>query len=156
MKILAKSVRKILFKIPFYQSLYISEDIEKLEEDGKLEEARKLRGKWLHNIPLKYSGPLWCSEGEDLLHQRKKYAEALVAFEKAMQSKFTPALNPLRIFTGASVAAVMTTNLEKAKQYYSEAQDWYQKLKSGKKLDSYLSHFDETFIWLSENINKNQ
>ncbi len=124
-----------------------------MEGRGKVDEARKLRSKWLEKLSLKYSGSLWCSEGEDLLHEQQKYPEALSAFEKAMLSKFNPALNPLKIYIGASVAAVMATNLEKAEKYYLEAQDWYTKLKKGNKLDTYLAGFDDTFRWLEENIN---
>lgn len=155
-KLISKITREIFFKIPIYKSLYIARNIEHLEKSGRLEDARELRQKWLKKLPIKYSGALWCSEGEDLLHEKQNYSEALIAFEKAMQTKFTPDLNPLRIYSGASVATVMNANLEKAKEYYAEARNWHSTLKKGNNLNNYLSSFDETFTWLKYNIHNNK
>jgi tetratricopeptide (TPR) repeat protein len=152
MRTLRLLLRKILYKITFFYPSLLSEDIVRLENQGKIDAARKLRKSSLQNLSLKYAGPLWTSEGEDLLYVEKNYKEALSAFQNAIKSNFTPSINPLRIYCGASTAAVMISDFKLAEKYYDEALEWYDKLKEGNNLDSYLSKFDDTLIWLKNEI----
>jgi hypothetical protein len=102
--------------------------IRRLEEERRWAEARALRATALKEADATRAAPLWRSEGEDLLHNRKEYAAALEAFRRAEQAvRLSPALSgvsaPDRILAGAAQAALLAGDLEAARAYTAKLTD---------------------------------
>ncbi len=76
---------KLFYRIPFVQVMNVSFEIEKLESQKKYDEARSLRQTWLAKNRYSQSEILLCSEGKDLLYNKKEYARALEIFERVIK-----------------------------------------------------------------------
>lgn len=147
-------LRQLILLIPQVRASDIDLKIRKMESNGKLEEARSLRKKWLCKLSPSYRGPLWCSEGADLLYNKKNYEGALTAFEKSIAVKYVPSSDPLLMYYGASCAALKSGNQEKAQKYFQEGLTWYNHFKSGNKFADYISRYEETHMWLQNNLSQ--
>jgi hypothetical protein len=126
MRGLAQSLLRFLELLPWIgQSVRVVNRlhvIRRLEEERRWPEARALRASLLREVAFARSAPLWRSEGEDLLHNRKNYPAALEAFataERAMHQ--SPALfgvaAPDRIYAGAAQAALLAGEFTRARLY---------------------------------------
>lgn len=94
--------------------------IRRLEGERRWAEARALRTAALQETDPSRSAPLWRSEGEDLLHNRRDYPAALEAFRKAERalgrsSALLGVSAPDRIYAGAAQAALLAGDLEAAR-----------------------------------------
>jgi len=127
---------KLFQKIPFVQVLRVSFEIEKLERQQMYAEARKLRHKWLAKKRYSNSEILLCSEGKDLLYNKKEYERAFQLFENVIE--IDPYYNPIELYYGASCAALLTGDFQKAKEYYLKLQEWWDKFEKDPKLKNHL------------------
>jgi hypothetical protein len=96
--------------------------IRRLEEAKQWGEARALRRATLDEVAFSRSGPLWRSEGEDRLYNKREYAAALEAFqtaEKAMglSSALYGVTAPDRVYAGAAQAALLAGQIATAQAY---------------------------------------
>jgi hypothetical protein len=96
--------------------------IRRLEETKRWGEARALRQAALAEVSFSRSGPLWRSEGEDRLYNRRQYAAALEAFQTAEKAMgLSPALYgvtaPDRVYAGAAQAALLAGQIATAQAY---------------------------------------
>lgn len=96
--------------------------IRRLEDSRQWAEARTLRSAALKETDSARAAPLWRSEGEDLLHNRRDYPAALEAFRQAERalgrsSALFGVTAPDRIYAGAAQAAFLAGDLEAARAY---------------------------------------
>jgi hypothetical protein len=96
--------------------------IRRLEEAKQWGEARALRQATLDEVAFSRSGPLWRSEGEDRLYNRREYAAALEAFQTAEKAMgLSPTLYgvaaPDRVYAGAAQAALLAGQIATAQVY---------------------------------------
>ncbi len=150
-----KPVTYLIFSIPSLKAIRIYYDINKLEKTEKYKEAENMRTKGLKTLPFRHTGPLWFSEGNDLLYRKKKYKKALEAFENAIETEVNPVADPVQIYCGASTAALLIGNHKKAKKYYDKILTQIDIYKSNPKVKSYFETYYENhegIRWLEQNI----
>jgi hypothetical protein len=102
--------------------------IRRLEEERRWGDARTVRCAALQEVAFARSAPLWRSEGEDLLQNRREPRAALEAFQKAEQAMgLSPALfgvtAPDRVYAGAACAALAMGQIETARAYRGKLAD---------------------------------
>ncbi len=94
---------------------------------------------------------LLCSEGKDLLYNKKEYERALQLFENAIESD--PCYNPIELYYGASCAAVFTGDFPKAREYFLKLQEWWDKYEEDPKLKYHiLKRYASCKKWLENAI----
>ncbi len=142
----------LFYRVPFIQVMNVSFEIEKLEGQKKYDEARLLRHTWLAKYQHSQSEILLCSEGKDLLYNKKEYSKALQTFEKVIT--IDPCYNPIEVYYGASCAALFTKDHQKAKKYYVTFKEWWDKFKNDPKLKDYMNRYSGCKNWLENNIDK--
>ena len=86
-------ITKLVYRIPFVKILNVVFEIEKLERQNRINEARRLRHSWLKNPKYSYSAELLFSEANDLLFNLEDYSNALKTYEMAI--KINPNYNPI-------------------------------------------------------------
>ena len=132
MRTMARSLLKTLEWLPgIGQSLRVvnlMHTIRRLEEERNWEDARGLRSAALQQATASRSAPLWRSEGEDLLYNRRNPAAALAAFQSAEKAlNLSPALYgvaaPDRIYAGAAQAALAMGKIETGRAYFQKFSD---------------------------------
>lgn len=132
MRALAQSLLKMLELLPgigqSVRVVNVMHAIRRREEERKWAEARALRSAALKQVAAARSAPLWRSEGEDLLNNRRDPAAALVAFQRAekalgLSSSLYGVSAPDRIFAGAAQAALALGNVEEARAYLRKFSD---------------------------------
>jgi tetratricopeptide (TPR) repeat protein len=127
MKAITQSLLKVLELLPgIGQSLRVinmMHAIRRREEERKWAEARALRSAALKQVAAGRSAPLWRSEGEDLLYNRRDPAGALAAFQHAehalvLSSSLYGVAAPDRIFAGAAQAALALGKRDEALAHF--------------------------------------
>ncbi len=146
-----------IFQLPVLKPISIKSQIDKLERIGEIEKARILRKDWLKKLPHKYTAALWRSEGDDLLYKQEKYEESLAAYKNSMSAlELSPSnvgvTDPLRLYFGAAVSAVMVGEIDNAEKYLNEFLPIYNSFIQDKKVKEYASNFTSGLQWLRENI----
>lgn len=142
---------KLFNRIPFVRVMKAHFEIEKLERQNKYDDARALRHSWMAKSRYSQSEILLCSEGKDLLFNKREFAKALQTFEKVM--KMNPDYNPIELYYGASCAAMFTGNSQKAKKYYSKFSEWWKKFEKDSELkDFILERYSGCKAWLEKNL----
>ncbi len=123
---LLRSLFRVLGRAPlvgvYVRVIGADNAIRRLERGGKEAEARRLRAEALRWAPAKAAGPLWRSEGQDLLYRRKDYEGALAAFEKAIEgldgsAALVGVTRPDLVYAGAAQAALMAGQCGRASTY---------------------------------------
>ena len=144
-------IYKLFCQIPAVKVMNVSSEIEKLEQQKKFNEARILRHSWLKKPKFSQSEELWCSEGKDLLFNKKEYSNALETYEKAI--KLNPSYDPIEMYYGASAAAIHTGDNKKAEKYYSIFIDWWNKFSNDPELKKFIFYtYSDNKKWLENNI----
>jgi len=128
-----------------------------LESAGALEEARRRRSLALNSTDIARAGPLWRSEGEDLLHNKKDYRGALAAFQNAIKGlEATPALygatRPDLVYAGAAQAALQAGERTIARSYTESFEKAVTHLAKNKSLNLQLQ--EKTLKWLRQELAK--
>jgi tetratricopeptide (TPR) repeat protein len=139
------------------KSVELMHQIDNLEKNNQLEEARRFRKKAILKTPFKYRAPLLKSEGEDQLYRICNYKEALRNFEEAIDAlQQCPALfgasSPDRIYAGAAIASIYTQQKEKAEKYYSEFSEIVEEFENSSISASSFKWHIETKAWLESQI----
>jgi tetratricopeptide (TPR) repeat protein len=146
-----------LSRLPLFKAIAIKSKIDKFERMHEFEKARKYRKIWLEKLPLEYTAPLWRSEGNDLLFKQDKYEESLVAYRNSIRAlELSPSsvgiTDPLRLYFGAAVSALMVGELDNAEKYLNEFLSYYNSFARNKKAQKYAAKFTSGLQWLRENI----
>ena len=142
---------KLIFRIPFMQLTKVMFEIDGLVHQEKYDEARSVREKWLQNPKFSQSEELLCSKGNDLFFNKKDYPQALQIFEKTI--KINPNYNPIELYYGASSAAMLIGDLERAKKYYHTFMVWWNKFTNDPKLKIFIqNNYSEYKKYLENNI----
>jgi tetratricopeptide (TPR) repeat protein len=142
---------KLLFRIPFMQLTKVMFEIDDLVRQKKYDEARSIREKWLQKPKFSKSAELLCYKGNDLLFNIKDYSQALQIFEETI--KINPHYNPIELYYGASSAAMLTGDFERAKKYYQTFMVWWNKFKNDPKLKDFIQkNYSEYKKYLENNL----
>ncbi|PLX98341.1 MAG: hypothetical protein C0623_13580 [Desulfuromonas sp.] len=144
----------LLCRIPFCKYMSVGYQIDKLTSSGEIEKAKTLRRDWLNKMPEKYASAIWRSEGEFLLYEDENYPDSLSAFTKAISihEEYASADNPLRMYYGAAVSAVMNYNMDEAEAYFNKFLSHYNEYRQIKNLQNYTNKFSDGVKWLREHI----
>jgi len=149
-----KPLTKLIYRIPFVQTINVIFEIDKLERQKKIIEARNLRHSWLKKPRYSSSAELLVSEANDLLFNLKDFTNALKAYEKAI--KTNPHYSPIDMYYGASCASVLSGNTQKAEEYYYIFLDWWDKFMKDPQLkESTLKKYSSCKKWLESSLNIN-
>jgi tetratricopeptide (TPR) repeat protein len=140
-----------------FKVIRIVHKIKALEKENNYKKANIIRKKWLLRVEEKNSAPLWRSEGNYQLYQKKNYEKALKAFQNAINALKKMPLNfgasdPLNVYYGATVSAISLNQNELAREYFSDFQNIYESIDKNLKLQKYLLPYAEGIEWIKDKI----
>lgn len=140
-----------------FKVLSIVRIIESLEEEKEFEKADKLRTKWISKVKFKNSAPLLLSQGIYHLEYTKKYQFSFVSFENAItafqqQPLHYSAVNPLELYYGCTVSAIMIGRIDKGEEYFKEMMRYYNAIVSGKNISEYAKSYTKKIEWIKDQL----
>ena len=143
-----------------FKVLSIVKIIENLEKEKEFEKADKLRTEWIQKVKFKNSAPLLFSRGTYHLYYTKKYQIAFFSFENAItaferQILHCSAVNPLELYYGCSVSAIMIGRIDKGEEYFKGVMKYYNLIASGKNISEYAKSYAKRIEWIKEQLDRN-
>jgi len=155
-----KLIKFIAYPLKIFQPfkvLSIVRIIKKLEKEKEFEKADKLRTEWLSKVKFKNSAPLLFSQGNYHLGHTKNYLVAFSSFDKAVSAYYQQpfhysAINPLDLYYGCTVSAIMIGEFDKGKEYFKEVKKYYNMISSRKHPSDYAKFYKKGIEWIEESL----
>lgn len=157
---MSKLIDFILYLLKGFQPfkvLSIAKAIEYLEKNNEFDKADELRNHWISKVKFKNSAPLLFSQGNYNLEHRKNYQIALSSFENAanafqQQPLHYSTVNPLDLYYGCAVSAIMLGRFDKGEEYFKEVKKYYRTINSGSNPSEYAKFYAKRIRWIEERL----
>jgi len=116
-----------------------------------------LREEWISKVKFKNSAPLLFSHGNYHLEHTKKYQISFASFENAITAfKKQPlhygAINPLELYYGCTVSAIMLGMFDKGEEYFKEVIRLHNIIISVKNPSEYAKFYTKRIEWIKAQL----